>query len=77
MIQLADNFTLSRDTTLGELEAFLKRYNGALSTLKIGDCLITLAWGRETVAAVEQVINPMMTAYDDDDDEIADAEEEA
>jgi hypothetical protein len=67
MIQLADDFTLSRDTTLGELEAFFKRFNASLTKVKIGDCLITPAWGKDTVTAVEKVINPMMTAYDDDE----------
>jgi hypothetical protein len=73
MIQLTDDFTLSKDTTLEDLANLFKGYNAALSTVKIGDCLITVAWGRETVTAVEQVIKPMLNAFDDNES----AEEES
>lgn len=63
MVQLTDDFTLSKDTTLEDIAKLFKHYNGGIGTLCIGDCLIVVALGKEAKAKVKSVVDPMM---DDD-----------
>lgn len=60
VVQLNDNFKLDGNTTLSELTNFFDSYNSKISSISIGECLIVVAWGKESSALVSAVVQPLM-----------------